>query len=76
MRNLTIALALTATMGLAGTFVSKGEAAAWTGAGSLAAMPQSSAPIEPAACRGAGPYCPPGSRRVCGPYGRCWCAPC
>jgi hypothetical protein len=31
--------------------------------------------IQPAACRGWGPYCGPGFTRVCGRW-RCWCRPC
>jgi len=45
------------------------------GAASVHALVQNATPIKQAACRGFGPYCPPGTTRRCGPY-RCWCAPC
>jgi hypothetical protein len=32
-------------------------------------------PRHEAACRGFGPFCPPGYVRACGPF-RCWCRPC
>jgi hypothetical protein len=54
---------------------------AWTaqaqnpGAGSIQAQAQTATMIHKAACFGFGRWCPPGMRRVCGPY-RCWCAPC
>lgn len=47
-----------------------------TGAGSLHAQIQNATPIKQAACRGYGPYCPPGYVRACGPYRGCWCRPC
>ncbi len=45
------------------------------GAGSLHAQLHNATPFKLAACRGWGPYCPPGRVRRCGPF-RCWCAPC
>jgi hypothetical protein len=47
-----------------------------TGAAGLHAQIQNATPIQKAACGGFGPYCPPGTTRVCGYYGRCWCRPC
>jgi hypothetical protein len=45
------------------------------GAAAFHTQIKNATPIEQAACRGFGPYCPPGFTRVCGPY-RCWCRPC
>src|ERR1700691_1382972 len=45
------------------------------GAGSIQAQAQNATIIHKAACFGFGRWCPPGMRRVCGPY-RCWCRPC
>jgi conotoxin len=46
------------------------------GTSALHAQMQNATPIvRQAACRGWGPYCPPGTTRQCGPY-RCWCARC
>jgi hypothetical protein len=46
------------------------------GAAGLHAQMQNATPIvRQAACRGFGPYCPPGTTRRCGPY-RCWCVRC
>jgi hypothetical protein len=45
------------------------------GASTLNAQVNNATMIHKAACFGYGRWCPPGSRRVCGPY-RCWCAPC
>jgi predicted small secreted protein len=45
------------------------------GAGNISTATQNFTPVEPAACRGWGPYCRPGFVRTCGPY-RCWCRPC
>jgi hypothetical protein len=46
------------------------------GAARLHAQIQNATPIvKEAACRGFGPFCPPGTTRRCGPY-RCWCVRC
>lgn len=45
------------------------------GAAGLHAQLNNYTPITTAACRGWGPYCPPGTTRRCGPY-RCWCRLC
>jgi hypothetical protein len=45
------------------------------GAATLHQQAQNATIIHKAACLGYGRWCPPGLRRVCGPY-RCWCAPC
>jgi hypothetical protein len=45
------------------------------GAASLHAQMQNATPVQKAACGGFGPYCPPGTTRVCGRY-KCWCRPC
>lgn len=45
------------------------------GAAVFHAQIQNATPLQDVACRGFGPYCPPGFTRVCGPF-RCWCRPC
>ena len=45
------------------------------GANNVATAAQNFTLIEPAACRGWGPYCRPGFTRVCGRF-RCWCRRC
>lgn len=45
------------------------------GAASIHALVNATPIVKQAACRGYGPYCPPGYVRACGPY-RCWCRPC
>jgi hypothetical protein len=45
------------------------------GASSIHALTNATPIVKQAACRGYGPYCPPGYVRACGPY-RCWCRPC
>jgi hypothetical protein len=74
MRKLT--MTLTAAALLLGTMAIAANATTLTtGAGSFHAQIQNATPLKQAACRGFGPYCPPGTTRVCGPY-RCWCRPC
>ncbi|MDR3420460.1 MAG: hypothetical protein P4L80_04335 [Xanthobacteraceae bacterium] len=69
-----LAITLTAVALLLGS-------AAWSaqaqtqGAGNINAQAQNATIIHKAACFGFGRWCPPGMRRVCGPY-RCWCRPC
>jgi len=76
MRHLTIALAMGGLLGLAAAFALPAQATTPGSIGGLR-LPAASSPVEPAACRGPGPHCPPGMHWVCGPYGhRCWCAPC
>ncbi len=66
-----VAAALLFAPGLA-----RAGAVIWPGLVKAAPPAESSArPVEGAACRGFGPYCPPGYTRACGPY-RCWCRPC
>jgi hypothetical protein len=72
MRKLT--MTLTAAVLMLGTMAVAAGAQS-QGAASLHAQIKNATPIHQAACRGFGPYCPPGFSRVCGPY-RCWCAPC
>ncbi len=74
MRKLTMAAAAAAMILAPG--LAWAQTAIW--AGLMKAPPpseSSSRPVEGAACRGWGPYCPPGYVRACGPY-RCWCRPC
>lgn len=73
MRNLAFTLAASALA--LGAMAFSANAASWPGASSLHAQVQNATPLQQAACRGFGPYCPPGTTRVCGPY-RCWCRRC
>ena len=64
------ALALTFSVGAASAQIQT------RGTAGLQAQMQNATPlIRDAACRGFGPYCPPGTTRRCGPY-RCWCVRC
>jgi hypothetical protein len=68
---LTLALALA----FAGSAAFTADAQTSRGANNIAGAAQNFTPIEPAACRGWGPYCRPGFTRVCNRF-RCWCRPC
>jgi hypothetical protein len=73
-RNLIIAVAVTATVALGGALAWQAKAAAPASPVPLAGP---YTPIHPAACAGPNVDCAPGRHRVCGPYGQhCWCAPC
>ena len=74
MRRLVTALA-TAFALIGTTAIAANAQAQYPGAGAFHALIKNATPVEQAACRGWGPYCPPGFTRVCGPY-RCWCRPC
>ena len=67
MRKVTLTLAI--ALLFAGSAVLTADAQTSRGAA------QNFTPIEPAACRGWGPYCRPGFVRTCGRF-RCWCRPC
>jgi hypothetical protein len=73
MRKLTIAL----TAIMLGIVTLQANAQTQQGAAAaMHALAQNATPIvQQAACRGFGPYCPPGWVRRCGPF-RCWCARC
>lgn len=74
MRKLT--MTLTAAALILGTMAVGANAQTQSpGASGLQAQIKNATPFKLAACRGFGPYCPPGTVRRCGPY-RCWCAPC
>ena len=73
MRKLT--MTLTAAALVLGTMAISANAAQMPGAAGFHAQIQNATPLKQAACRGFGPYCPPGTTRACGPY-RCWCRPC
>jgi hypothetical protein len=78
MRMLTLwtAAGITATLVLTASVISASAQIQTRGAAGLHAQMQNATPlVRPAACRGWGPYCPPGTVHRCGPY-RCWCAPC
>jgi hypothetical protein len=75
MRHLVIAAAVTIALGLGGAIAWQANAAGAAGAMPAGTPARVEKPIEPAACRGGGPHCPPGYHWVCGPN-RCWCAPC
>jgi hypothetical protein len=73
MRKVTLTLAIAVLF--AGSAVLTADAQTSRGANNIAGAAQNFTPIEPAACRGWGPYCRPGFTRVCGRF-RCWCRPC
>jgi len=73
MRKVTLTLAI--ALLFAGSAVLTADAQTSRGANNIAGATQNFTPIEPAACRGWGPYCRPGFVRVCGRF-RCWCRPC
>src|SRR5262249_24062099 len=73
MRKVTLTLAI--ALLFAGSAVLTADAQTSRGANNIAGATQNFTPIEPAACRGWGPYCRPGFVRVCGLF-RCWCRPC
>jgi len=74
MRKLTMTLAAAAvTLGAMAAAANAQSLGA--GAADLHAKAQNATPIDKAACRGFGAFCPPGTVRRCGPY-RCWCARC
>jgi hypothetical protein len=76
MRSLTMVFAIAAAIVFAAAPASKTDASIWQGAATLAAPAAETSPVQPVGCRGKDVHCPPGSHWVCGPAGRCWCAPC
>jgi hypothetical protein len=74
MQKLTMTLAAAALM-LGSMAVAAHAQFLAAGAAGLHAKVQNATPIDKAACRGYGTFCPPGTVRRCGPY-RCWCARC
>jgi hypothetical protein len=69
-------LILTAATLLLGTMaISASAQSVASGAAGLHAQIQNATAIVKAACGGFGPYCPPGTTRVCGAY-HCWCRRC
>ena len=73
MRKVTLRLAI--ALLFPGSAVLTADAQTSRGADRIAAGAQNFTLIEPAACRGWGPYCRPGFTRVCGRF-RCWSRPC
>ncbi|HEX3939498.1 MAG TPA: hypothetical protein VHX43_18505 [Xanthobacteraceae bacterium] len=74
MRKLTLTLTAAALMLGVTAFAANAQTQA-PGAAGIHAQVKDFTPIEKAACRGFGRWCPPGFVRACGPY-RCWCRPC
>ena len=75
-----LALTLTAATFILGLTASSASAQTQQlGAASMQTQLNNATPIvTPAACRGFGPYCPPGWTRRCwrGPFPHCGCVPC
>jgi hypothetical protein len=74
MRKLTMTLAAAAFV-LAGMAIAANAQTLAPGGGGLHAQIQNATPLTQVACGGFGPYCPPGTTRVCGRW-RCWCRRC
>ena len=74
MKKLIMTLAATALM-LGSMALTANAQTHQLGTGLHAQIQNATPIVEQAACRGYGPYCPPGYVRACGPY-RCWCRPC
>ena len=73
MRKFTMTLAASALM--LGTMAIAANATPYQNGSGIRTQIQNASPIEKAACRGPGRFCPTGFVRACGPY-RCWCRPC
>ena len=73
MRKVTLSLAIAVLFAASAALTADAQTS--RGADRIAAGAQNFTLIEPAACRGWGPYCRPGFTRVCGRF-RCWCRPC
>jgi hypothetical protein len=73
MRKVTLCLVIAALFAASAALTADAQTS--RGANNVATAAQNFSPIEPAACRGWGPYCRPGFTRVCGPF-RCWCRRC
>jgi hypothetical protein len=63
MRKITLALAM--ALAFAGSAVVTADAQTTRGANNIAGAVENFTPIQPAACRGWGPYCRPGFVRTC-----------
>jgi hypothetical protein len=74
MRKLMITLAAAAALAGAGASLWQAQAANFQDP-ALTSKLRNYTPLQPAACRGWGPWCPPGRTRVCNAW-RCWCAVC
>ena len=68
--TLTVAAVIFGTMAFGASAQTQSTAAA-----GLHAQIHNATPLQEAACRGFGPYCPPGTTRACNRW-RCWCRPC
>ena len=75
MQRLFVTAMTVATIFLFGTIASKADVAT-NAATAIPKVAKNFSPIHPAACRGFGPRCGPGTTWQCNGYGQCWCAPC
>jgi hypothetical protein len=77
MRKLIIALVATVAVAGVGVPLAQAQTTNFGGPGISSAIKNyTPIPILKAACRGWGPWCPPGTTRVCGRWRGCWCARC
>lgn len=76
MRKLAITFGVSAAVLAFGGLAWQADAASWrSGTLSLPSATKNFSPIERAACRGPGRWCPTGWVMRCGPW-RCRCVPC
>ena len=75
MRKFGVALAVSASLLIAGSLSWTAEATSVVKSETLPALVKKFSLVEKAACGGWGRHCPPGFYWTCRPF-RCWCRPC